>query len=49
MMRGIAVPTTVWSRAASSMPSITAISTSTMRRRLSVSPHGCAVAGAVPA
>ena len=35
---GIAVPTTVWSSAASSMPSKTPASTSQTRRRLTVSP-----------
>src|SRR5450759_1925768 len=40
MMRGMAVPTTVWSSAESSMPSMTAAMTKATRRRLSVSPQG---------
>src|SRR5665647_3646078 len=46
MMRGIAVPTTVWSTAESSMPSITATITAAMRLRLSVSPQGWGAAAA---
>jgi hypothetical protein len=40
MMRGMAVPTTVWSRAERSMPSMTAAITRAMRRVLKVTPHG---------
>src|SRR5665648_648142 len=49
MMRGIAVPTTVWSTAESSMPSITATITAAMRLRLSVSPQGWGAAAAAAA
>ena len=42
MTRGMAVPTTVWSRALSSMPSMTLMSTKATRRRLRVSPQGAA-------
>ncbi len=49
MMRGIAVPTTVWSTADRSIAIMTETMTAAMRLRLSVRPQGCGAAAAAAA